>query len=245
MEIPWINRHATAFIVGPDIVNPEMRALVIADLHLTLALPLGRGLPLLIEKLLRVLLDNSITVLFIIGDVLEQTDKRVSEFVSPVLAAFDSLAIPVFLMPGNHDRNVYNKARLNWRFPNVTLVTDLMICLADPDPPPGAFPRIFMTHDGGNPFKIRDRHTKLYVLGLRRLFYAVIDPNDFFLTAHDHGHTRFDKKRCATISQFSIDNNVFTWALITRERRFKLTYGSCEGVSPAPWVREQDDVDEF
>jgi hypothetical protein len=108
---------------------------VIADLHLTLSLPLGRGLPIFIEKLLRVLLDNLIIPLFIISDILERMDKRVSKFVSPVLAAFDSRAIPVFLMPSNHDRNADNKARLDWRFPNLTLVTGPMVCLINPDLP--------------------------------------------------------------------------------------------------------------
>jgi hypothetical protein len=140
-------------------------------------------------------------------------DKRVSKFVSPVLAAFDSLAIPVFLMPGNHDHNADNKARLDWRFPNLTLVTDLMVCLTNPDPPRGAHLRIFVTHDRGNPFKIRDQHTMSYVIGLRRLFDAVIKSNNVFLTAHIHRHTRFDKRKCATISQFSIDDNVFPYAM--------------------------------
>jgi hypothetical protein len=102
-----------------------------------------------------------------------------------------------------------------------------------------------MTHDGGNAYKIRDRYLTSFVLGLRKLFDAVIEPNDFFLTAHVHTHKRFDKKKCATISQFSIDDNVFTWALITMTSGFKLTYGSCQGISPAPWVREHDDEEDF
>jgi DNA repair exonuclease SbcCD nuclease subunit len=222
---PWANRVATPYIVGPDIVNDDLRAMIIADLHLTLETPLADSLPVVLQRLCDLITEHAITALFVLGDLIEETNYSCMQHADLTLAALDSLSVPVFILPGNHDRTVYNAKPWaeKWQFTNIRIIDELMICLVDENPPPGHYPRIFMTHDGGNAYRVRSA-AKQYCLALRNVFAPIVNPEDYFVMAHVHSQVRFEDQRSACVGRFSSSQSEFTYVLLEKNQGFRFQF---------------------
>jgi DNA repair exonuclease SbcCD nuclease subunit len=220
---PWLNTRASALILGQDIVNEQMRALVVTDMHFGKETPIEETLPQFMRAMRSLIGEHKINVLFMLGDVLHGGLPNSLEILGTLLGEFDKLMIPVWIVPGNHDRYAFYRIDASV-YTNVKISRDYLLGLKHPRPRPGCLPCIFLGHDIGNRYHLEMNKVPSWIRGMKQLFSSIIHPEDFLMTGHAHHHFLDKERRCATLGQFAPDHVTGCYALITAANRFRLDF---------------------
>ena len=210
--------------LGEDVVNKDMRSLVLSDIHFTQNKSLADSLPATMRKISNIILTKNITAIFIIGDIVEQSRPIGKEALYCVIEAFDQLGIPVILMPGNHDRGLFSAFNFDDRLTNVKLYRTHVLILEHPDPQKSRIKRIILSHDFGNNFKLDTAQKKVFLPKLKEFYKEFFLPDDFLLIGHLHCAFSYPNIKCQSVDQFSYDFNKSNYAIITGNPEFNIEY---------------------
>jgi DNA repair exonuclease SbcCD nuclease subunit len=187
---------------------------------------------IMLRVLSDLLIEKEATVLFILGDIIDAVDENLRATLDLLFPALASLCLPIYLIPGNHDRPIFEHIELRLLDPNVHVILDLFMCLSHPNPGSGTPPRIFLAHDGGNAYRIRDFLCRSFIMSARHWFASFIKDEDFLLMAHLHTHVHMKKARCASLAPFLFQERILGWGFITAENGFRLEFGRLPKIPP-------------
>jgi hypothetical protein len=242
-----------------ELINDNIRGLVISDLHFTQdpSLKLALSLPTFLRTLTQIICDKRVNLLFILGDVIEQVhqDANIADF-QVILAGLDILSVPVYLLPGEHDRAFHHRLRGQYDWTNIFVIYETFACLKNPHPRRGTYPNIFLTHSGGTGGKpsgsvkeylhaMKEKYTQP-TLEIDEPISPTADPKDrghghhrpkgqfknimtmedFLLVGNCHKHEQVANENVASLDQFSVDGKGFFYALITSDGAFHFEFSS-------------------
>lgn len=217
--------QGTYYSIPRDIIE-GMIALVITDLHFNKHKDLSQSIPHTLKEILALIKKHNANVLFVLGDVIQGSNKKGSLLVPIVCHAFEQLPIPVYLIGGNHDRGYYRSAKYDCSKSNLKIIHDKMMLLEHPNPEPGLRKRVFLAHEMGNNRKLTDSQIPIFLKALKDTF-TVIRPDDYLLTGHTHATKILESENLASVLNYSYDLKSDGYALITTgQHMFDISFGN-------------------
>jgi hypothetical protein len=224
---------------------------------------LALSLPTFLRTLTQIICDKRVNLLFILGDIIEQVhqDAAMADF-QVILAGLDILSVPVYLIPGEHDRAFHHRLRGQYDWTNIKVIYETYACLKNPHPRRGTYPCIFLTHNAGATAKPTGS-IKEYLQGLKERctepileidepvspqadpkakghshrkpkaqFKNIMTPEDFLLVGNCHKHEQVANQNVASLDQFSVDGKGYFYALITSDGAFHFEFSSLPYTAP-------------
>jgi predicted phosphodiesterase len=213
-QAPLLNR-----LFEPVAINiprtPPSRVLLLSDTHLGAAGDVGSAKEQFIIELLALIAKESITHIFHLGDLVEGTIPDGPMHMSDVLGRMNACKIPVTVIGGNHDRDFVDACTPPTN-PLIRVVRELAIRL-DITPPAGDAneQRIFLAHDLGNNYRVRDELTFIFLHWLKTSYPGMIREEDWLLTGHCHMGFVSVGSRLGCVGQFSPEIRSRTYGLLT------------------------------
>jgi hypothetical protein len=254
--------HATVYLMEREIVNDNIRGLVVSDMHFTQRLKIAESLPPMLKTLTQIICDKRVNILFVLGDIIEQLhqDAAIADL-QIVLQGLDILSVPVYLLPGEHDRALHLRLKGQYTWTNIKVIYESFVCLKNPHPRRGTYPCIFITHSAGNDARMGVNKPRDFIQALKEHFTkAVIEPDepitdpkgkaphshrrpklqfknimtpeDFLLVGSCHKHEQVESDKVASLDQFSIDGKKLFYALITSDGAFHFEFSSLPYAEP-------------
>ncbi|OHS94959.1 Ser/Thr protein phosphatase [Tritrichomonas foetus] len=215
----------TCVRIEDERILSSFRALVLSDMHFNQKEKLSFSLPIVLRKISKLIIDQNINIIFLLGDIVEQYQSPTSaEDLKTVFSAFEQLGIPIYIIPGNHDRSLFNNTSYDTRFKNIHLLKTTLMFIENPNSPPNTYRRIYMAHEMENNFKLEGPQKNVFPIKLKEFFKDVFTENDFLLIGHIHRHILDLSKNCGSVGQYSYDYKRESYAIITNENGFKIDF---------------------
>jgi hypothetical protein len=210
-----IPSHPT-FFTAPLEFSYSSRVLVISDQEFGKTLPLTKSLPQCLKTLTTVIARESITALFIVGNLvhLSGAAERDQASLRHIIEAFESLPLPIFVLASEYDRQLYTTVGDAVSGSNVRFVHESMIRLHLPMAPDGRAGNVFVTH-AVHDIALDAAQALALLLELRKAFSGDIRPNDFLLIGHAHQYVLDEAQKVASIKDLSPDRHYTAYAVIT------------------------------
>jgi predicted phosphodiesterase len=194
--------------------TPPSRILLLSDTHLGASGPIESEKTRFISELAALIARERITHVFHLGDLVNGTFPNGAPHVSDVLSRMEGLDIPVTLIGGNHDRE-YVAACTRPLSPLIRVVKHLAIRLDFPPATGGVNgQRIFLAHDLGNNYRVRDQFTYLFLHWLKTSYPKVIREQDWLLMGHCHMGFLSTTSKLGCVGQFSPEINTRAYGII-------------------------------
>jgi hypothetical protein len=143
--------------------------------------------------------------------------------VTEVVRGLDQLKIPTWVIGGNHDREYVDLAM--WPPTQyVKKVTELAMVIDPPGKPPRD--RIFISHDLGNNYRVRDHFAYSFLTWIKNAFKTLIKPTDWLVTGHCHTGFLSFESRLACVGQFAPEIKAYGYTVLEvgEEVTFNLKY---------------------
>jgi len=207
----------------PEVLLNNFKGLVISDCHLMKSLPISLSLPAFIKDIKHLIDTESPTCMFILGDQIQGGIAESHHFFAQFCTYLDCLGIPVFIIAGNHDRNVIHRYR-NSHKSKVQVIKQHVMCIENQNAPDGTPKRLFFAHDFHDHPRLNPSEVVPWIRECKRVFSDIIDPEDFLFTGHTHTSVAVFNERFASVAPFSIDLNQRYYAIITMEPEFRISH---------------------
>jgi predicted phosphodiesterase len=190
-----------------------MRILLVSDSHIGAELPVRDSIPQYLKELTSLIELERITHLIHLGDVIQGDFDQYegADYVSQVVTEMNKLSVPSWVIGGNHDRDYVRTAA--WRnVSQVTRIDELAIFLDISEARPPT--RIFLSHDMGNNYRVRDPLAFSFISWIKDAFKTVIGPNDWYLTGHCHTTFCSLPSKLGCIGQFAPEIGAYAYTVL-------------------------------
>jgi predicted phosphodiesterase len=176
------------------------RILLISDSHIARSAPPSVAVRLFLNALKGLITAESATHICHLGDLV---DIRIGDDAHGVLAEiFDEIEkwqIPFWAIGGNHDRGFFEMLpESNRQFVHFSTAECMELQL-----PGSNAPRLFLGHELGHPYHIRDQHAIPFLDWLKVGFCDVFKKEDWLLTGHCHTTALSRRTHVGCVGQFS------------------------------------------
>lgn len=154
-------------------------------------------------------------MIFHLGDLVNGTFPDGSKLLLDVLTKLDTLEIPIYFIPGNHDREYLNGLMPKWK--QLKFITPLQNNSIQVSIPSGKdHPKqtnIFFAHDLNNNYRVRDQYALSFVNWIKG-GSNLIKPEDWLIIGHTHCQLISFASKAMCVGQFSPEINIFGYSII-------------------------------
>jgi predicted phosphodiesterase len=198
--------------VSIPVTSNPMRLLLVSDSHIGAALDPSQSIPQFLRALEQIARREQATHIVHLGDLVQGQflPEIGGVLISEVVKGMNELHIPTWLIGGNHDREFVQVA--TWpKAPSVTRVTELALVIDVPGP---SGQRIFLSHDLGNNYRVRDYFAFSFLSWIKNGFKALIKPTDWLLTGHCHTSFLSAESRLGCVGQFAPEISAYAYTIL-------------------------------
>jgi len=194
-----INTRADPFHIEMD-MSVAHRILLISDCHIGARLPLEDAQNLFLQKISDIISKESITDLFVLGDMVDSSVKNGTPVLISLLSRMIRLEIPITIIGGNHDRD-FLKSIADKPEKRLKIVKNPSMLISIPQPQFSHPLRVYLTHELGNNYRVRDVFAFSFYEWIKTS--CNIPECDWLIGGHAHTGMISHSKRFACIGQFS------------------------------------------
>lgn len=205
-QCPLVCTDLSAFTV-PIPEDSPARVLLVSDTHLGATIDWRRSLDMFMEHIRAVIAAESITHICHLGDLCDGSLTNGAVVLPEALGRLNELGLPVFVIGGNHDRELYGG--LKW--PSDTNVTPVAPCNAMLIERGGL--KLYLAHDLQNNYRIRCKFAFSFVTWLKE-GNKKIRKEDWLIIGHTHTSIITPWERVGCIGQFSPEINACGYGII-------------------------------
>jgi predicted phosphodiesterase len=195
---------------------PPSRLLLLSDTHLGATGAIDAAIPQFVGELADLVAQERATQVFHLGDLIDGTIPGGALPLGDVLSRLASLRVPVTVIGGNHDREFCAQFASAPR--PVSVVQELAIQLSIPADGAERAQRVFLAHDLGNNYRVRDQLTFVYLHWIKSSYPKIIRDADWLVTGHCHMGFVSAASRLACVGQFSPEIHARTYAVLEVEK---------------------------
>lgn len=209
------------FDIGID-PSPSFKAILVSDLHIGFRSKKSQNRRAIVEKLRALVQLEHATVVFILGDIVSYKVWNIPKDWTKTFRAFESIGVPVHILPGNHDR--YEEWMFgDYRGTNVHYYKTELIRLI----PSNSTRMVCLGHDFKNDKKIHDVNgVRSWFNTIREVFHEHISDDSLLVTGHVHEHIHSLDNLSHCILPYSIDHSCFQYGILTfnQDNIFEVTF---------------------
>jgi DNA repair exonuclease SbcCD nuclease subunit len=213
-QCPLVNTTVNPVAIQIDQKKP-MRLLLLSDTHLgaTDASNVNKSIDLFLTEVGSLIEREHITHICHLGDLLDGTIVD-PEPLKRALLGLGTLGLPVYAMGGNHDREVFTKLPKDLNKKNIFITNEMAMVLDIPARPGRKAQKIFLAHDLGNNYRVRDQFAFLFLMWIKNACHPTIKPSDWLLTGHCHGALLSHENRVGCVGQFSPEISAYGYGIV-------------------------------
>ena len=167
------------------------------------------------NELNKIIKKENPAMIFHLGDLVNGTFPDGSKLLLDVLTKLDTLEIPIYFIPGNHDREYLNGLMPKWK--QLKFITPLQNNSIQVSIPSGKdHPKqtnIFFAHDLNNNYRVRDQYALSFVNWIKG-GSNLIKPEDWLIIGHTHCQLISFASKAMCVGQFSPEINIFGYSII-------------------------------
>jgi hypothetical protein len=211
-----ITSKATIFTVPLELVL-NLRGLVVSDQAFGKTLHRTQSIPKCFEKLARIISQESVNCVFVLGDLIyiESDEVRNNVTLRQVVQAFEAIPLQIFILVSEGNRPLLSASQVRRVGSNVTFVYDSMIRIHHPNPPHQSPPNVFLAHALE---EVEMGVAEPLVLQLKRAFASDIAVEDFFVLGHTNQYVFDEQHRCATMKSLYADLARTAYAIVAADQ---------------------------
>ncbi|MHA2157046.1 MAG: metallophosphoesterase [Candidatus Hodarchaeales archaeon] len=136
--------------------------------------------------------------IFILGDLFHagQSDNQ---FVTHIMSWFTHQEQEIIVIGGNHDRKLIPKLLQKRVYKTMQIITDPFLQYET------KFDKIWLTHDGNNPFRLHKPEIPDFLVSLKEGYD--LSQNYWLVTGHTHYPFMIEEKKIGSIGSFNYENS--------------------------------------
>ncbi|KAI5548462.1 metallo-dependent phosphatases family [Trichomonas vaginalis G3] len=213
--------HIKYFDIHLPTSPADTKIVAISDLHVGQFESTANNTPKMVDKIRELVEKVKPTALFILGDIIHFKFYRIPTSWLDFYRLLDTINIPIYVIPGNHDRYLHDYVKNHFQGTNVHLLNVEIMCVYVEGYP---HPVIF-GHDLKNDKKVHgDEITHEWIRMLRETFHDIIPDESLMVLGHLHDFVITRDKQNVTVLPFSCSLHCFMYTILTPGENGKFEY---------------------
>ena len=203
-DYPLANATTTFTEISLD-MNDRYKFLLISDCH-----TFEKDLHFWFDELKKVIEKENPTNLIILGDLIDGSVANGVSIMAQAFSLLKSLPFQIYVIGGNHDRELVS--HIKWpEKGNIHLIDTWSILFQIPQPSVNHPLRIFLAHDLGNNYRVRDKIAFQFFQWIKGGSKGIKNP-DWLICGHAHTSIVSRDSKIVCIGQFSprIERRAYT-----------------------------------
>ena len=215
MSEPTQIRRITQTITNYDLTlenTGSLKFLVFSDLHICQHVNLTRSCEILIDTISNLINSIHPSHIFILGDIVHVFVFHTPNYWTTFYEKLEQFNLPVYVIPGNHDRYIHSFVKLCYHGRNVHLknVEILRVFVEGYQYP------LIMGHDLKNDRKVHSQTlVRRWIQMLRSTYSNLIPEQSKMILGHLHDAYQFNEEKTYTLEPFSPSLGVFYYGVVT------------------------------
>ena len=207
-DFPLANANNTFTEISLDFKD-SYKFLLISDCHI------GDQIDIWFNELKQIIEKEKPTNIIVLGDLIDGHVPNGESLMLQVFSLLKTLPFQIYVIGGNHDR-IYIE-NINWsNGTNIHLIDSWSILIQVPQSEVSHPLRIFLAHELGNNYRVRDRTAFQFFKWLKNGAKDIRSP-DWLICGHAHTSLLSREAKVVCIGQYSPQRNKRAYSLLTIE----------------------------
>lgn len=136
--------------------------------------------------------------ILVLGDLFHYGQKN-NQFVFRIMNFFSELEKEIFIIGGNHDKELVENQIKNWSKNNFHIYPDSFLLYKNDQE------KIWFTHDGNNPYWLDKSEVPDFLTSLKKLYK--FSTQHWLITGHTHLPCQIKEKKMASLGCFNVEGH--------------------------------------